>query len=208
MNAGEFSIWIDEFTRTMQGKVDGSVPCDGCVGCCTSSKFVHIHPEDEQAISAIPRELLFQAPGLPNGYCLLGYDQQGHCPMLKDGQCSIYGARPRTCRQFDCRVLAATGVEIDDESEVIMAKARSWKFQFTTDRSTELYHAVKLASSFLDRYRHEFPDGFVPRLSTHLSVMAVRVHSMFTELSGESMKTDRDALIQAIVHKYSIDNKS
>ena len=36
----------------------------------------------------------------------MGYDERGHCPMLVDGDCSIYEHRPRTCRTYDCRVFA------------------------------------------------------------------------------------------------------
>ena len=30
----------------------------------------------------------------------MGYDERGHCPMLVDGDCSIYDHRPRTCRMY------------------------------------------------------------------------------------------------------------
>ncbi|MGP3372709.1 YkgJ family cysteine cluster protein, partial [Escherichia coli] len=109
IHAGEFSEWLSSFLSTMEGTSSGDVPCGECVGCCTSSKFILVRPTDAEAKSVIPNELLFPVPGLPEGFLLMGYDENGHCPMFKDGKCSIYSARPETCRQYDCRVLAATG---------------------------------------------------------------------------------------------------
>ena len=85
------------------------VPCDGCTACCTSSQFVHIGPDETDTLARIPRRLLFPAPRLPAGHVLMGYDENGHCPMLVDGACSIYEHRPRTCRTYDCRVFPAAG---------------------------------------------------------------------------------------------------
>lgn len=53
----------------------------------------------------IPAELLFPAPGLPKGHVLLGYDANGHCPMLAEGGCSIF-ASCRCPRTWPMAVLA------------------------------------------------------------------------------------------------------
>lgn len=203
VNAGEFSSWIEEFTRTMRGVGGGSVPCGECVGCCTSAKFIHIRPTDKDAINVIPKELMFQAPGLPNGYYLLGYNEEGHCPLFKSGKCSIYNSRPETCRQYDCRVLAATNVRVTDESEEITRKVNSWEFEFSSDESIELHNSVKLAAEFLSNYKNEFPDGYLPSQSTQLSVMAIRVHSIFIGHTMDSAKEKFRVLVGAIVHECS-----
>ena len=47
--------------------------------------------------------------------------------MLVDGACSIYDARPRTCRSYDCRVVTVTGVDPDDQPDIADA-TRRWRF--------------------------------------------------------------------------------
>jgi Fe-S-cluster containining protein len=108
------------------------VPCDGCTACCTSSQFVRIGPEEVDTLAHIPRELLFPAPLAETGTMVMGYDEHGHCPMLIDGGCSIYEHRPRTCRTYDCRVFAATGVESDRVA--IAERVRQWHFDLPTER--------------------------------------------------------------------------
>lgn len=120
----ELADWLAQLGRALTGDADMDVPCGDCVACCTSSQFVLVEPTDEAARSAIPAELLVRAPGLPDGHLLLGFDRRGHCPMLVDGACSIYQARPRTCRTYDCRVFTASGVRPDDQPDIAAAAAR------------------------------------------------------------------------------------
>ena len=56
---------------------------------------------------------------------MLGHDERGHCPMLVDGACSIYDARPRTCRTYDCRVFAVSGIAPDGQPD-IAARVHRW----------------------------------------------------------------------------------
>lgn len=82
--AGRFSSWLCR-TRSAQVKENGvDVPCGDCNACCRSSCFIHIRPEEMQTLALIPGELLFAAPGLLEGNVLLGYNENGHCPMLID----------------------------------------------------------------------------------------------------------------------------
>ena len=129
--AGAFSAWLSE-TRCAHAEGSGvDVPCGDCVACCTSSYFIHVSPDETAALAAIPAELLFPAPGRPDGTLLLGYDSEGRCPMLRDGRCSIYEQRPRTCRIYDCRVFAAAGLDADRPA--ITARARRWEFDEASD---------------------------------------------------------------------------
>jgi len=96
-----------------------NVPCGSCTACCTSSQFIHIAPDEVDPLGVIPRDVLFPAPRLPVGHVLMGYDDNGHCPMLVDGACSIYEHRPRTCRTYDCRAFAASGLELDDPTKSV-----------------------------------------------------------------------------------------
>ena len=121
------------------GAGDGSdVPCDGCTACCESSQFVLVEPDEHDARSLIPAELLFPAPGAPKGYSVLPYDEHGRCPMLGERGCLIYEHRPRTCRAYDCRVLAAAGVDPGPSKPAIAARVRRWDFTLDGGRRREL----------------------------------------------------------------------
>ena len=74
------------------------------------------------ALAHIPKQLLFPAPQQPDEL-VMGYDERGHCPMLVDDRCSIYDHRPQACRTYDCRVLAATGLVLDDSDKRAIAGA-------------------------------------------------------------------------------------
>lgn len=199
-DAGEFSDWLNSFIKTMKGESLGDVPCGDCVGCCTSSKFILVRPSDTEAKSSIPKELLFSAPGFPNGFQLMGYDEKGHCPMFKNGKCSIYESRPETCRQYDCRVLAATGAAVEDESAVIVERVNSWEFSFRDSNSLGMAKAIKRSMAFLKENSERFPSGYIPRSDSQLAALAIRVHEEFSESSYSTAGVDE--LVHEITEKY------
>jgi Fe-S-cluster containining protein len=132
----------------LRGEADAEVPCGNCTACCTSSQFVPIGPDETDTLAHIPAELLFPAPRLPKGHVLLGYDERGHCPMLVDGRCSVYEHRPRTCRTYDCRIFAATGLEVDADDptkDPIARRVTRWHFTFPTDDDRRRQAAVHTA---------------------------------------------------------------
>lgn len=130
ISAGEFSIWLEN--------PGADVPCGECRGCCRSSMFIHVGPEEKETIRRIPRKLLFPAPGLPKGHFVLGYNERGECPMLAGGECSIYEHRPQTCREYDCRVFAATGIAVDRARQPeIAARVKAWRFRYAGKASRE-----------------------------------------------------------------------
>jgi Fe-S-cluster containining protein len=167
--AGDFSTWFDEFRAALQGDNDADVPCDGCTACCASSQFVHIAPEETDTLAHIPSELLFAAPGMPAGHVVMGYDEHGRCPMLADHGCSIYDHRPRTCRTYDCRVFAATGVEIDDDKVLLAQRIRRWRFDHPTVADRLLHDAVRSAA------RAILTDGAEAPRPAEIAVRAVEV---------------------------------
>ncbi len=174
--AGNFSAWMAQMQGAIQGEHGSDVPCGSCTACCTSSQFVHIEPDEADALAHIPTELLFPAPGRPRGHVLLGYDERGHCPMLVGGQCSIYQHRPRTCRTYDCRIFPATGVEIHDPAKVeIGRQARRWRFDFPTEDDRTQQRAVRAAVSFL----RQPADDVAPISETQLAVQAIEIHARF-----------------------------
>jgi Fe-S-cluster containining protein len=117
------------------------VPCGECTACCTASQFIHVAPDEHDALHVIPPQVLFPAPGFPPGHMLMGYDDQGRCPMFKDNRCSIYEHRPRTCRTFDCRVFAATDVVPEDPA--IAARVTQWRFEHATPQDEQLHQDIR-----------------------------------------------------------------
>ena len=140
-DAGAFGAWLDGTRAAIRGERDADVPCDGCTACCTAGQFVHIDPDETDALAHIPSALLFDAPGLLPGHRLMGYDELGRCPMLVDDRCSIYAHRPRACRTYDCRVYAAAGVLPDHQPQVAV-RVREWRFTFPTARDAGARAAV------------------------------------------------------------------
>lgn len=127
--AGDFGEWLRATRDAREQGRDVAVPCGECTACCRSSLFIHIAPEERDALAHIPADLLFPAAGAPPGHVLMGYDRSGRCPMLSSSGCSIYEQRPRTCRNLDCRTVAATAVALDRAQHAIAEQARRWRFE-------------------------------------------------------------------------------
>ena len=178
--AGNFSAWLQHARSALVTDCGTDVACGECNACCRSSYFIHIRPEDKQAIARIPRELLFPAPGLPKGNYVLGYDETGRCPMLIDGQCSIYEARPTTCRNYDCRIFPAAGIGPgDDKKERIAQQIKRWQFSYSTTLDRDEHLAVQAAAKFLQEKAKLFPTGFIPANNTQLAILAIKVYEVF-----------------------------
>lgn len=177
--AGGFSAWLDGMQRALRGERGSDVPCDGCTACCTSSQFVHIGPDETETLSRIPAELLFPAPRLPAGHVVLGYGQDGRCPMLSDNGCSIYEHRPRTCRTYDCRVFPAAGLELDDDQGVIGQRARRWRFEHPSPLDRTEHEAVRAAALFVEEHEGVLPEGCPPTSPSQVAVLAIEAHEAF-----------------------------
>jgi uncharacterized protein len=139
--AGDFGAWLAGMRAAVRGERDADVPCNGCTACCTAAQFVHIGPDERATLARIPRKLLFPAPLMPEGHVVLPHDARGHCPMLVDARCSIYEDRPQTCRTYDCRVFAATGVEPDDG--LIAERAARWRFTYASEADRARHDEVR-----------------------------------------------------------------
>ena len=130
--AGELSSWLAGMQAALRGERESEVPCAGCTACCASSQFVHIEPDETATLAHVPAALRVRAPGRPQGHVVLGYDEHGRCPMLGEHGCTIYEHRPRTCRSYDCRVFAATGIAPDPSQPAVAARVRRWRFVVET----------------------------------------------------------------------------
>jgi uncharacterized protein len=171
-SAGSFAVWARDAQEVLRTGGTSDVPCDGCTACCRSSQFVHIAPDEADALAHVPKPLLFPAPGLPAGHVLLGYDERGHCPMLVDDRCSIYEHRPRACRTYDCRVFAATGTRLVDKP-LVTERVTRWRFDVDTDADRAHAGAIGAAYAFLADDRDD----------SGRAVLAIAIHDLF--LDGE-----------------------
>ena len=203
--AGQFSSWLKETISVIHNRSAAAVPCAQCTACCNSAYFVHIKPSDTRTLAHIPKALTFPAPGLPKGHLLLGYDEHGRCPMYVDGGCSIYEFRPQTCRQYDCRVFAATGFGVEAQNDgaartLIAQQAQRWAFEFSSAHDYEEFAAVQSAAKFLTAHADAFPPGFLPTSSSAQAILAIEIYALF--LATETQATDKQSTakkVQAIV---------
>jgi len=177
LDAGSFAAWAAAMQAAIRGAADADVPCGTCTACCRSAQFVHIAPDESDTLALIPRTLLFPAPGRPRGHVLMGYDERGHCPMLRDGGCSIYPHRPRTCRSYDCRVFPAAGLDADeDDKPEIAARARRWRFTYPTPADRIHADAVLAAAAHV---RERDRGTGRPSSATRTAAAAVEIHDRF-----------------------------
>jgi Fe-S-cluster containining protein len=166
LEAGPFSAWLTEMRAALRGERDANVPCNGCVACCASSQFVTIAPDETDALAHIPAALQFPAPRLPRGHAVIGYDEHGRCPMLGTDGCSIYEHRPRACRTYDCRIFAATGIELTEpEKAAIAERVRRWRFTYATPADETEHDRLRSTAA---RLRADAPQD-----PTHRAVHAV-----------------------------------
>jgi Fe-S-cluster containining protein len=197
LDAGEFGAWVVGAQAALRGERDSEVPCGSCSGCCTSSQFVHVGPDEQDALAHIPGELLFPAPGLPEGHLVLGYEARGHCPMLVDGRCSIYEHRPRTCRTYDCRVFPAAGVELEEPGKHAIARqARRWVFRLPTVDDRRRKEAVETAAAYLHAHPEVLPTEGAAPTPTQRAVLAIEVHDAFLEPTPPP-----DGVVETIVRR-------
>ena len=189
LDAGELGSWLRGMRSALAGARDADVPCDGCVACCTSAQFVHVAPDEQAALASIPAELLVPAPGMPEGHLVMGYDERGRCPMLGDHGCTIYEHRPQTCRTYDCRVFAATGV--GPGLSAVGDRVRRWRFRLPTVDDERRAAALRAADAFVAENSGTLLAERGPTTTTQVALLAVRAHEAF--LAGEAPSVEEVA---------------
>jgi uncharacterized protein len=200
-DAGNFSAWLNKIEKA-QDRDAMDVPCGECNACCRSSYFIHIKPNEKETLKAIPNKLLFPAPGLPKGHKLMGYDQNGKCPMLINDTCSIYEHRPLTCRNYDCRVFAATGIKTDEkEKAAIATQVELWKFSFKDDNDYKNIKAVQAVAQFLKTEKVFFPKNFLPQNDTQLAILAIKVYKIFLIKENRETNADVNKTVNQIINQ-------
>jgi Fe-S-cluster containining protein len=199
LSAGAFSTWLRRTRTAAPLKGTADVPCGECTACCKSSYFIHIAPDEYETLRRIPQALTFPAPGLPEGNVLMGYDASGRCPMLVDERCSIYEHRPKTCRNYDCRIFPAAGMDTDNR-ELINRQIRRWKFSYPSQEDHDDHSAVLAAAQFMREHGDQFPKGAVPKGATQLAILATLVFEVFSGQPKAAPPNDFE-VVEAIVAK-------
>jgi Fe-S-cluster containining protein len=195
--AGSFGEWLVQIRASLRGEGGTDVPCGECVGCCVSSYFIPVRPEDKEALAVIPANLLVTAPGQKNGNVMMGYREDGTCPMLNSGKCSIYQQRPQTCRDYDCRIFAAAGIDAGgNDKHVINRRVREWQFIYSTEAERLAHNAVLAAATFIKDKGASFPSGRAPTASTGIAVLAIKTYAIFL---GDELAMSETEIANAIV---------
>jgi len=195
--APAFGAWLEATLATLHDDVPADVPCGACNACCRTFHQLHIRPGEKRARKRLPKEHLSVARGLPPGYLLLGHTEDGACPVLVEGLCTIYEDRPLVCRTYDCRLYAATGVE-PDRAE-IAEKVRRWSFSYPAAEDRERQEAVLAAVRFMRETPACLPGEAARRQPIRLATLAVVTHELFLPGATLGMRrrpvADRDRVL-------------
>ena len=176
--AGSFESWLAQTRAALRGDAGVEVPCGDCVGCCVSSYPIPLRAEDSRALAEVPLQFFARTP---TGQAVMIAREDGTCPMFAARRCSIYGDRPQTCRDYDCRVFAAAGLEAGGaEREVINRRVREWQFSYSTHAERVAHDAVRVAAAFIRDKAHCFPER-VPTVPTGIAVLAIKVYTVFLD---------------------------
>jgi len=194
--AGPFSDWLQKMRRSLQGNAGMDVPCGDCVGCCVSGYSLQLRPDDHKAAARIPATFVVSAAGFAKGSLTVRALENGLCPMLDEGKCSIYADRPQTCLDYDCRIFAAAGIDAGGEDKAVINKrVREWRFSYP-ERSDELEHAaVRAAATFIRERRDSF-NVRVPAGPMGIAVFAIKAYEVFLD---PAIGTQQDAEVACAI---------
>lgn len=128
----------------------------------------------------VPEQWLL-GPTPPAGRWLMGYRDDGSCPFFEAGQCSIYAQRPRTCRDYDCRIYAAAGLLPEGDRPLIAQRVQAWEFSFPTAGEPQQAQAVRRAVRFVRSHAGLFPPQMRAHSPTAAAVLAVKVYPLFMQ---------------------------
>lgn len=199
VEAGEFGAWLEATVASLRGGAAVEVPCGSCVGCCVSAYFIPLRPGDRGARARIPAQVLVDAPDQPPGHAMMGHGADGHCPMLAAGRCTIYPDRPQTCRDYDCRIFAAAGIEAGGpQRRVINQRVRAWRFSHAHADLQRVHDAIRLAAAFIRDRWQAFPGHCAPTAPTGIAVLALKAYPVFLD-GGAAAGLDDAGRARAII---------
>jgi uncharacterized protein len=195
--AGDFSAWLREMRAALASRGGMDVACGSCRGCCVSSYYVKVRANETAAAQAIGESNLEPGPPGDPGSRLLGYQPNGHCLMLRDGNCSIYAHRPETCRSYDCRVYAAAGMNAGPDKPVINQRVARWSFSYPSEADEREHRAVTAAANYLRQHPVRLSGGHVPSRRSEIAVLAVKAYTAFLEPAASDAQL-KASLVRAV----------
>ncbi|MEO8315259.1 MAG: YkgJ family cysteine cluster protein [Pseudomonadota bacterium] len=184
IEAGPFGEWLAAMRAVLRGEQSADVPCGDCVGCCISSYPIPLRPTDGVALETVPSQYLHLPADSAGGLARMGFREDGSCPMLCAGKCSIYSDRPQTCRDYDCRIYAAAGLLPDGARPVIQERVLAWRFAFGSADEQAAAEAVQRAARFISSNSALFPAGMRAGSATAVAVLAVKTQALFADVTG------------------------
>ena len=160
----------------LQGEAGSDVPCGDCRGCCVSGYPIVLREADAAITGRLSPQFLAQAGGLR----YMTARDDGTCPMLSAGNCSVYAQRPQTCRDYDCRIFAAAGVVPGSaQRQVINDRVAAWRFEYAGETERLAHAAVQAAAAFIRRVAGTPVAPQFPRTPTGAAVLALKCWTVF-----------------------------
>lgn len=195
--AGDFHTWLQNTLDAFFTGRGASVPCGDCKACCSAGYFIPVHRQEWSTRAAIPARLLVTPPAQHKDgeYQLISTTRRGHCALLRNGACSIYRVRPQTCRNYDCRLFAASG--LSSGYDEIDRQVDRWHFHHESEESLRVRAAIRMAARFVIDNERAFPNGRVPRRPADIAVVALKSHRVFLDAATQSGTPE--AIAKAIV---------
>ena len=199
LDAGDFGTWLQQMQAVLRGGTEGTdVPCDDCVGCCSSDWPVALRAEDEALVPLVPAWLLLEPDNAPEGVRYMGYREDGTCPMLVKRQCRVYAQRPQTCRDFDCRIFTAAGIaSAGADKPLIDARVGRWRFSYASAQDLAVHAAIQAAAAFLQGQAREVKGFHFPVAPIAIAGLALKAHTVF--LKGNVEAKSAAELARAVV---------
>ena len=182
--AGEFGQWLQQMRAALRGETGSDVPCGDCRGCCVSGYPIVLRDTD----AAIARQLSPQFLAEAGGLQYMTARDDGTCPMLRAGNCSVYAQRPQTCRDYDCRIFAAAGVLPGSaQRQVINERVAAWRFEYAGETERLAHAAVQAAAAFIRRVAGTPVAPQFPRTPTGAAVLALKCWPEFVKASTPAL---------------------
>ena len=198
--AGSFAVWLTQIQQALRGQGGTDVPCGECVGCCVSSYYIPLRASDAPVAAQVPPALLHVTGPAEAPQQWMAYGADGHCPMLRNRQCTVYAQRPQTCRDYDCRIFAAAGIAAGDAvRHVINVRVAAWQFNYDSPAERRTHEAVTAAAAFIAAHECDIAGIRFPAGPTGIAVRALKVHGVFLDdaLNGADAPTLAWAIIAA-----------
>ncbi len=196
--AGDLGRWVADMAAVLRGTAGAEVPCGACVGCCSSRWPVALRDGDAAAAAKFPPQSIVAPANAPTGLRYAVPLEDGRCTMLCGKQCSIYPIRPQTCRDFDCRLFAATGIDAAGEDKpLINERIQAWRFSYASPADEERHEALRAAARFLQKALLHPGSPRLPSSPVAIAGLAFKAHPVFLQETSRDMPFE--ALLQQVL---------